>query len=47
MKRHWCLAAALGAVLSDPNVDEVLVILTPQSMTDIPAIAEELWGDER
>jgi len=32
-------AAALDAVLADPNVDQVLVILTPQSMTDIDAIA--------
>ena len=30
---------ALDAVLADPNVDEVLVILTPQSMTDIEDIA--------
>ena len=32
--------AALEAVLDDPNVDQVLVILTPQSMTDIEAIAQ-------
>ncbi|MBN2296706.1 MAG: acetate--CoA ligase family protein [Pirellulales bacterium] len=32
--------AALEAVLEDPNVDQALVILTPQSMTDIEAIAE-------
>jgi len=31
--------AALDAVLADPNVDEALVILTPQSMTDIEEIA--------
>jgi len=31
--------AALNAVLADPNVDQALVILTPQSMTDIEAIA--------
>ncbi|NUQ62283.1 MAG: acetate--CoA ligase family protein [Pirellulales bacterium] len=31
--------AALEAVLDDPNVDQGLVILTPQSMTDIEAIA--------
>ncbi len=31
--------AALEAVLADPNVDQVLVILTPQSMTDIDDIA--------
>ena len=30
---------ALEAVLADPEVDQVLVILTPQSMTDIDAIA--------
>ena len=33
-------AAALEAVLEDPNIDQVLVILTPQSMTDIEAIAD-------
>jgi acetyl coenzyme A synthetase (ADP forming)-like protein len=31
--------AALTEVLKDPNVDQVLVILTPQSMTDIESIA--------
>jgi acyl-CoA synthetase (NDP forming) len=31
---------AIEAVLADPNVDQVLVILTPQSMTDIESIAE-------
>jgi acetyltransferase len=31
---------ALQAVLADPGVDEVLVILTPQSMTDAEAIAQ-------
>lgn len=31
--------AAVSAVLHDPNVDEALVILTPQSMTDIEEIA--------
>ena len=31
--------AALTAVLDDANVDQVLVILTPQSMTDIEQIA--------
>ena len=31
--------SALEAVLADPNVDEALVILTPQSMTDIEDIA--------
>jgi acetyltransferase len=34
--------AALNAVLADPNVDQVLVILTPQSMTDIEAIARSI-----
>ncbi len=33
---------AVAAVLADPGVDGVLVLLTPQSMTDIPAIAAEL-----
>ncbi len=32
--------AAMESVLADPNVDQMLVILTPQSMTDIDAIAE-------
>ena len=31
--------AALEAVLDDPNIDQTLVILTPQSMTDIESIA--------
>ncbi len=31
--------AALKAVTDDPNIDQTLVILTPQSMTDIEAIA--------
>jgi len=31
--------AALEAVAADPNIDQILVILTPQSMTDIEAIA--------
>ncbi len=31
--------AALEAVMQDPNVDQSLVILTPQSMTDIQEIA--------
>ncbi len=31
--------AAVSAVLADPNVDQALVILTPQSMTDIEEIA--------
>ena len=33
-------AAALEAVCADEGVDQVLVILTPQSMTDINSIAE-------
>jgi acetyltransferase len=32
--------SALAHVLEDPNVDQVLVILTPQSMTNIDAIAQ-------
>ena len=31
--------AALEAVVQDPNIDQTLVILTPQSMTDIESIA--------
>jgi len=34
--------SALGAVLGDPGVDQVLVILTPQSMTDIEDIARSV-----
>jgi acetyl coenzyme A synthetase (ADP forming)-like protein len=34
--------AAVSAALADEGVDGVLVLLTPQSMTDIPAIAAEL-----
>ena len=33
---------ALSQALKDPNVDGVFVILTPQSMTDIEAIAREV-----
>lgn len=35
-------AAALEAVFGDDNVDQVLVILTPQSMTNINAIADAI-----
>jgi acetyltransferase len=35
-------SAALEAVLADGNVDQVLVILTPQSMTDIEDIARSI-----
>ncbi|MEN8251528.1 MAG: CoA-binding protein, partial [Bacteroidota bacterium] len=34
--------AAMTGVLQDPDVDGVFVILTPQSMTDIKTIAEEI-----
>jgi len=34
--------AALSAVLADPNVAGAMVILTPQSMTDIDDIAQEI-----
>jgi acetate---CoA ligase (ADP-forming) len=34
--------AALKAVCQDPNIDQTLVILTPQSMTDIESIAREV-----
>lgn len=33
---------ALSSALADPNIDGALVILTPQSMTDIQEIAEEV-----
>jgi acetyltransferase len=35
---------AIATALGDENVDGALVILTPQSMTDIDAIAEEVCG---
>ncbi|MBN1835808.1 MAG: acetate--CoA ligase family protein [Spirochaetales bacterium] len=35
-------SVALSSVLGDPGVDGALVILTPQSMTDIRSIAEEI-----
>ncbi|HID78192.1 MAG TPA: CoA-binding protein [Planctomycetaceae bacterium] len=35
-------AAAVRAVLADRNIDQLLVILTPQSMTDIEAIAAQI-----
>jgi acetyltransferase len=35
-------AAALEAVYCDPGVDQILVILTPQSMTDINTIARTI-----
>jgi acetyltransferase len=38
--RHERYEAALQAVVSDPNVDGVVVILTPQAMTDIREIGE-------
>ena len=34
--------AALSAVLNDENVDAVFTILTPQSMTEIEKIAEQI-----
>lgn len=38
--RHDRYEAALKAVIKDPNVDGVVVILTPQAMTDIREIGE-------
>ncbi|MGB9593346.1 MAG: acetate--CoA ligase alpha subunit, partial [Anaerolineae bacterium] len=35
-------ALAIEAVLADPNVDALLVVLTPQTMTQIPETAEAL-----
>lgn len=40
-------AIALENVLLDPNIDQVLVILTPQSMTDIESIAETVVRIQR
>ena len=37
-------AAALEAVADDASVDQVLVILTPQSMTDIAEVARTICG---
>ncbi|MHC5056100.1 MAG: acetate--CoA ligase family protein [Planctomycetota bacterium] len=39
--------AALGATLKDPDVGGAMVILTPQSMTDIDAIASEVVATAR
>jgi len=39
--------AAVNAVLHDPGVDQALVILTPQSMTDIDAIARAVVRVQR
>jgi len=38
--RHDRYEAAIKTVLADPNVDAVIVILTPQAMTDIKEIGE-------
>ncbi len=38
--RHERYKAALEAVLDDPQTDGLIVILTPQNMTDVEAIAE-------
>ncbi len=35
-------AAALNAVIKDPNVEQILTILTPQSMTNIEDIAQAI-----
>ena len=35
-------ALAIEVVLADPNVDALMVVLTPQTMTQIPATAEAL-----
>ncbi len=35
-------AMAIDAVLADPNVDALMVVLTPQTMTQIPETAEAL-----
>ncbi len=40
-------SAAVSSILGDDGVDGALVILTPQSMTDIPSIAEELCSIDR
>ncbi|MCB1964301.1 MAG: bifunctional acetate--CoA ligase family protein/GNAT family N-acetyltransferase [Rhodocyclaceae bacterium] len=39
--------AAIKAVLEGPNVDGVLVLLTPQAMTDPTAVAEAIIEEER
>lgn len=39
--------AALSGVLEDPNIDQALVILTPQSMTNIEAIAQGITQIEK
>jgi acetyltransferase len=40
-------SAAVSSILGDDGVDGALVILTPQSMTDIPSIAAELCSIDR
>lgn len=40
-------SVALSSILDDDGVDGVLVILTPQSMTDIRSIAEEICSVSR
>lgn len=39
--------AAIAAVLDDPHIDQLLVILTPQSMTDILSVAETVCAGAR
>lgn len=39
--------AAIEAVLADPQIDQLLVILTPQSMTDIMSVAETVCSVAR
>lgn len=45
--QHDRYKAALEEVLADPNVDATIVILTPQNMTDIEAIADVVWETSR
>ncbi len=39
--------AAMEAVYEDPNVDQILVILTPQSMTNITTIAQAVCEERK
>jgi acetate---CoA ligase (ADP-forming) len=39
--------AAMEAVYKDPSVDQILVILTPQSMTNINAIAQAVCDEKK
>jgi len=39
---HDRYKASLDVLLKEPNIDSVIVLVTPQNMTDVPEIAEEI-----